>query len=168
MSGLALIHNWFPDPYLTNRLTHSAPENSTVEYWDTPFPMTNIKTVADGFSSATWIISGLPAGEDVTACARYDASGCIGRFRPVIVVDQSWKLLAQSEERSGGAGIEQVRFAVPQDGVVKLRLCAPNKAGENASYSQVMVTETATFDQINALLTGNMVFGYNLMPDPRG
>lgn len=167
MSGLALIHNWFPDPYLTGTKTKPELENATVEYWTSPFMMVNVKALKDGFSAATWTITGLPADKGLTACVRYDASGHTGAFRPLIVTKSDFVSIASSAEITGVSGISTVPFTVPSDGIIKLRLSAPNKAGEDTAYSRVMITETATFDQINALIVGNMVFGYNLMPAPR-
>lgn len=163
-----MIHNWFPDPYLTGAKVSYSPENATVEYRTSQFPMVSVKAVKDGFSAATWTMSGLPAGEKLTACVRYDASGRTGAFFPIIVTAADWGKLGESGYATGDTGISKASFTVPQDGVIKFRLSAPGKAGEDTAYSRVMITETATFDQINALIVGNMVFGYDLMPYPRG
>lgn len=168
MSGLTMIHNWFPDPYLTGVKVRCAPENATVEYRTSQFPMVSVKAVKDGFSAATWTMSGLPAGEELTACVRYDASGHTGAFIPIIVTSADWRKLVESGYATGDTAISKASFTVPQDGVIKFRLSAPNKAGEDTVYSRVMITERATFDQINALIGSNMAFGYDLMPYPRG
>lgn len=167
MSGLTMIHNWFPDPYLTKRLVKPALENAETMFWNTPFRMMFVETSVDGFAAATYSVSGLPVGMDLTFAANIDTGNSTKDFAPLLVANSSFGFIAQSSSVHDIAMKMHVSFAVPSDGVVKLRFCAPPVGGESCTFSRVILTESASWDLVDGLVPTHVqggVFGYDLMP----
>lgn len=166
-----MIHNWFPDPYLTGRLVKPESENAETEFWKNPFRMMNVETSVDGFAAATYTVSGLPVGMNLTFAANIDTRNSTKDFAPLLVANSSLGVITQSESVHDTARKIHVSFAVPSNGVVKLRFCAPPVGGEHCTFSRVILTESASWDLVDGLVPTNTqrgVFGYDLMPYPRG
>ena len=171
MSGLMMAHNWFPDPYLTGRLVKPALTNAETAFRNDPFLMLNVKATGDGVTAADYVLSGLPSGTSLTLAANIDTSKSTEDFRPVIVVSDSWEWLGSTDMMHGVARKVSVAFTVPSDGKACLRFYAPGKTGQSCTFSRIILTESESWETIDAVIPANTaggVFGYDLMPDPRG
>lgn len=164
---MTIAHNWYPDPYMRNTKMAREAENATWELWSSPFPMMNVTAKNSSFAAVSVNVSNLPPGVGLTLAANIDASDTSKDFRPLIVTDMSYKVLAQTDTMHDVNANLVIGFTVPSDGRVKLRFCAPPAAGEDCTFSRVILTETDAWGLIDGLIpvwSGERTFGYDLMP----
>ena len=166
MSGLTMIHNWFPNPYLVGSGAKPNLDHCTAQYWTNP-PQLNLEATSERIGYARWQIDGLPAGESLTASALVANRANGERNQAIQVFDSSWSpllvLYAEANTDKNLAG----EFTVPSDGIVLFRLCSPAGAGKSMTYQRVIITESSTWEQVDALVHWNQPFGYRLMPRDR-
>lgn len=170
MSGLTLIHNWFPDPYLTGTVKPSYTLSVECTYLDSPYPMLNVRSTDGDYHFAEYRLTGLPSGIPVRFSAFMDASKTTVAFNPLMLMNSRYEVLGRGEQVSGVTRTVTVDATVPSDGVLYLRFYSPNKTGEQSTYSRVMLTEAGTYAEVDRIIpaaASGGVFGYALMPDPR-
>lgn len=171
MSGLILAHNWFPDPYLTGTVKPSAVSNVKWAYWDSPYPMLNVKSLDGDYRYAEYRIAGIASGIPVRFSAFMDASKTTVDFNPLMLLNSQYAVLDRGENVSGVIRTVTVDATVPSDGVLYLRFYSTKNTGEQATYSRIMLTEASTYDEVDRIVpaaASGGVFGYRLMPSPRG
>ena len=170
MSGLMLMHNWFPDPYLTGTVKPSVVSSAEWAYWDSPYPMLNVRSKDGDYHYVEYRLAGLPPGIPVRLSAFMDASETTVAFNPLMLLTSQYEVLDLGEQVSGVTRTVTVDATVPSDGVLYLRFYSTKKTGEQATYSRVMLTEAGTYAEVDRIIpaaASGGVFGYALMPDPR-
>ena len=161
-----LMHNWFPNPYLVSSGAKPNLEKCTAQYWTNP-PQLNLAATSESVGYARWQIDGLPAGESLTASALVVNKANGERNQAIQVFNSSWSPLlvlyaeANTDRKLSG------EFTVPSNGTVMFRLCSPAGAGKSMTYQRIIITESSTWEQVDALVPSNQPFGYKLMPTDR-